>query len=76
MAISEAQNKALKTAADAAKICLLRAGECDRLGLGTLAREWNYFGRSMAEKIEMQKKALEEPVNESEKYERDGPFVG
>lgn len=65
MAISEAQNRAINQANQAAETCKARAAECNHLGLGTLAREYDYFGRSLVENIERQKKALEGGLDES-----------
>lgn len=73
MAISEAQNKAISEAKAAVKTCAERARRCDLIGLGTLAREYDYFVRSFTEKIEMQLKALE--GGESDGRKADLPEV-
>jgi len=67
MAISEAQTKAINQAIQAAETCAARAPDCGRLGLAVLAREYEYFARSLRENIERQKKALEGGVDDLSK---------
>lgn len=67
MAISEAQEKAINQAIQAAETCKARAPDCGRLGLSVLAREYEYFSRSLVENIERQKKALEGGGNDFQK---------
>lgn len=64
MAISEAQKKAINQAEGAAETCRTRAVDCGRLGLTVLAREYDYFWKSLALSIERQSKALEGGTDE------------
>lgn len=59
MPISDAQKTAMDQASKAAEICKARAAECDGLGLMNLAREWDYFSKSLVLNIERQRAVLE-----------------
>lgn len=56
--MTEQQEKAIAEAVAAAESCRKRAEWCSRIGLMVLAREYDYFAKSMLERVEWQRGAL------------------
>lgn len=68
--MTELQERAFREFEGAMTTCMRRSTECDKLGLGVFAMEYDYFAKSFAEKLVRQRAALE--AIEQKKSEGDG----
>lgn len=59
--MTDTQEKAIEEALQAARACEQRAEKCGRLGLTVLAREYDYFAKSIQERVSWQRRAIDGP---------------
>ena len=57
--MNEHQAEAIAEALAAAETCKKRAAFCAQLGLTVLAREYDYFAKTMVERVEWQRRAID-----------------